>query len=156
MRKDLCPKIHCHTYIYGMKKKLHFLEDFLNECMNLTRETLFIQLVIQEPWMTSKCSVVDEHEDDQGGVEDGESDEQLVEGVAHLLPREDRHWEEVAGKTDGSYNRHQHSLKLHSPNIVFPKKGIFGINRLWTHVNIQDSLKLSKTNPLFKWGGEYF
>ena len=39
--------------------------------------------------MTSKSSVVDDHEHNEGGVEDGEGDEELVEGVAHLLTRED-------------------------------------------------------------------
>ena len=39
--------------------------------------------------MTSKSSVVDDHEHNEGGVEDGEGDEELVEGVAHLLARED-------------------------------------------------------------------
>ena len=37
---------------------------------------------------TSKSSVVDDHEHDEGGVEDGEGDEELVEGVTHLLARE--------------------------------------------------------------------
>ena len=34
--------------------------------------------------MTSKSSVIDDHEHNEGGVEDGEGDEELVEGVAHL------------------------------------------------------------------------
>lgn len=38
---------------------------------------------------TSKSSVVDDHEHDEGGVKDGEGDQQLVEGVAHLLAREE-------------------------------------------------------------------
>ena len=33
---------------------------------------------------TSDHSVVEEDEDDEGGVEEGESDQQLVERVAHL------------------------------------------------------------------------
>ena len=39
--------------------------------------------------MTSKSSVIDDHEHNEGGVEDGEGDEELVEGVAHLLARDD-------------------------------------------------------------------
>ena len=39
--------------------------------------------------MTSKSSVVDDHEHNKGGVKNGEGDEQLVEGVAHLLEREE-------------------------------------------------------------------
>ena len=33
---------------------------------------------------TSDYCVVEEDEDDEGGVKEGESDEELVEGVAHL------------------------------------------------------------------------
>ena len=62
--------------------------------------------------MTSKCSVVDEHEDDQGGVEDGESDEQLVEGVAHLLGGQDHHREEVAPQAHHPHYGHQHTLRV--------------------------------------------
>ena len=64
-----------------------------------------------ELWMTSESSVVDDHEHDEGGVKDGEGDEELVEGVAHLLPREDGHREQVASKSHGSNNGHQNSLK---------------------------------------------
>ena len=64
-----------------------------------------------ELWMTSESSVVDDHEHDEGGVKDGEGDEQLVEGVAHLLPQENSHGEQVAGKSHGPNNWHQNSLK---------------------------------------------
>ena len=66
--------------------------------------------------ITSESSVVDDHEHDEGGVKDGEGDEQLVEGVAHLLPRENGHREQVPSNTHRSNNWHQNSLKLHSSN----------------------------------------
>ena len=59
---------------------------------------------------TSERRVVDDHEDYEGGVEDGECYEQLVEGVAHLLARQDRHRQYISGKTHSSDKRHQDSL----------------------------------------------
>ena len=40
---------------------------------------------------TSDYCVVEKDEDDEGGVEEGEGDEELVEGVAHLPGGQDRH-----------------------------------------------------------------
>ena len=60
--------------------------------------------------MTSERRVVDDHEDYEGGVEDGECYEQLVEGVAHLLARQDRHRQYISGKTHCTDKRHQNSL----------------------------------------------
>ena len=60
--------------------------------------------------MTSERRVVDDHEDYEGGVEDGECYEQLVEGVAHLLARQDRHRQYISGKTHCSEKGHQDSL----------------------------------------------
>ena len=60
--------------------------------------------------MTSERRVVDDHEDYEGGVEDGECYEQLVEGVAHLLARQDRHRQYISGKTHCTDKRHQDSL----------------------------------------------
>ena len=45
---------------------------------------------------TSDYCVIKEDEDDEGGVEEGEGDEQLVEGVVHLLGGEDPHREQIA------------------------------------------------------------
>ena len=38
-------------------------------------------------YLTTDNSVVKEHESDECGVKDGEGDQQVVEGVGHLLPR---------------------------------------------------------------------
>ena len=38
-------------------------------------------------WITTKACVVKEHEDYEGGVEDGEGDQQVVERVRHLLQK---------------------------------------------------------------------
>ena len=42
-------------------------------------------LVVSFSSLTSHDGVVEEHEDDEGAVEDGERDQQLVERVRHLL-----------------------------------------------------------------------
>ena len=60
--------------------------------------------------MTSESSVVDDHEHDEGGVKDGEGDEELVEGVAHLPGGQDRHWEQVSTQANHSNQRHQDTL----------------------------------------------
>ena len=68
--------------------------------------------------MTSERRVVDDHEDYEGGVEDGECYEQLVEGVAHLLARQDRHRQYISGKTHCSDKRHQDSLDNEKLNVT--------------------------------------
>ena len=59
---------------------------------------------------TSDYCVIKEDEDDEGGVEEGEGDEQLVEGVVHLLGGEHRHREQVATEADHTDQRHQDAL----------------------------------------------
>ena len=84
--------------------------------------------------MTSERRVVDDHEDYEGGVEDGECYEQLVEGVAHLLARQDRHRQYISGKTHCSDKRHQDSLdkeKLNGKVIEVTKPRFW-----WLRVNI--------------------
>ena len=45
----------------------------------------YFKLVVSFCSLTSDDCVVEEHEDDEGAVEDGERDQQLVERVRHLL-----------------------------------------------------------------------
>ena len=59
---------------------------------------------------TSDYCVIKEDEDDEGGVEEGEGDEQLVEGVVHLLGGEHRHGEQIATQAHHTNQRHQDAL----------------------------------------------
>ena len=89
--------------------------------------------------MTSERRVVNDHEDYERGVEDGECYEQLVEGVAHLLARQDRHRQYISGKTHSSDKRHQDSLD---------KEKLLGCN-LFEVIEV--------TNPRVWWlSGEYY
>ena len=59
---------------------------------------------------TSDYCVIKEDEDDEGGVEEGEGDEQLVERVVHLLGGEHRHREQIATQAHHTNQRHQDAL----------------------------------------------
>ena len=59
---------------------------------SFTSSVKFIPAVFLIPNMLSlySCdSIVEDHEEDEGAVEDGEGDEELVEGIAHLLGGQD-------------------------------------------------------------------
>ena len=94
-------------------------------------------------YLTTDNSVVKEHESDECGVKDGEGDQQVVEGVGHLLPRkiifkdisgkgkllvshlsgENGDREKVSNESNKSHTRHQNSLpEPHHNQILIQRK----------------------------------
>jgi hypothetical protein len=61
--------------------------------------------------ITSDDCVVKHHAHNESAVEDGEGDEELVEGIGHLFGGEDDHREDVAGQAHRANQGEQDALQ---------------------------------------------